>query len=187
MIRTKEFSNENPELVWHGGSSVCDTGLPQQSGSSQGASNQSDSAMLMQKVRDLEDRVVALEGQIRLLKSQAPVAQPAPATLGSQTGRCWWQAPPAPPRIPHRRSMQGTRDGHLTCKVYTRLRFQWQVNNAPTGGPMHFHNLSSRFAVATVFLFSTASWLCAASGGKFVTGEDWCRTTSGWARSITPA
>lgn len=58
----------------------------QQSGSSQAASDQSDSAILMQKIRDLEDRVIALEGQIRLLKSQAPAAQPAlPATTG-ETG-----------------------------------------------------------------------------------------------------
>ena len=40
--------------------------------------DQSDSAMLLQKVRELEDRVIALEGQVRLLKSQQAAA-PAPS------------------------------------------------------------------------------------------------------------
>jgi len=44
---------------------------PQQSGTSQAASGQSDNAALQQKIRDLEDRLIALEGQVRLLKSQA--------------------------------------------------------------------------------------------------------------------
>src|SRR5207248_9303330 len=44
---------------------------PQQSGNSQAASGQSDNAALRQKIRDLEDRLIALEGQVRLLKSQA--------------------------------------------------------------------------------------------------------------------
>jgi hypothetical protein len=52
---------------------------PQQSGASQTASGQSDNAALLQKLRDLEDRVISLEGQVRLLKSQAAPA-PSPAT-----------------------------------------------------------------------------------------------------------
>jgi hypothetical protein len=49
----------------------------------QAAADQPDNAALMQKIRDLEDRVIALEGQVRLLKSQqsaapAPTAAPAP-------------------------------------------------------------------------------------------------------------
>jgi hypothetical protein len=42
----------------------------------------SDTAALEQKIRDLEDRVIALEGQVRTLKSQAtpPAAAPAPGT-----------------------------------------------------------------------------------------------------------
>ena len=45
--------------------------------------DQPDNAALMEKIRDLEDRIVAMEGQIRQLKSQeaAPsaVAGPTPA------------------------------------------------------------------------------------------------------------
>jgi hypothetical protein len=47
--------------------------------------NQADTAALLQKMRDLEDRVIALEGQVRLLKSQAapipgPTTQPPAET-----------------------------------------------------------------------------------------------------------
>ncbi len=38
---------------------------PQQSSASQAASGQSDNAALQQKIRDLEDRLIALEGQRR--------------------------------------------------------------------------------------------------------------------------
>ena len=49
-----------------------------QSDPAQAAPAQPDTAALMQKIRDLEDRVIAMEGQIRQLKSQpAPPAQPA--------------------------------------------------------------------------------------------------------------
>src|SRR5207245_4444603 len=42
------------------------------------ASDQPDNAALMQKIRDLEDRVIALEGQLRTIKSQqAPPPQPS--------------------------------------------------------------------------------------------------------------
>jgi hypothetical protein len=57
---------------------------PQQSGTSQAASGPPDNADLQQKIRDLEDRLIALEGQVRLLKSQAASA-PAPATAPSAT------------------------------------------------------------------------------------------------------
>lgn len=51
------------------------------------AADQSENAQLMQKIRDLEDRVIALEGQVRLLKSQqAPPTQPV--------------TPPAQPQAP---------------------------------------------------------------------------------------
>src|SRR6266478_7230792 len=49
-----------------------------QSDSGQAASAQSDNSALTQKIRDLEDRVIAMEGQIRQLKTeQASRAQPA--------------------------------------------------------------------------------------------------------------
>src|SRR5262249_46379814 len=43
------------------------------------SSERPDTATLLQKIRDLEDRVIALEGQIRQLKGQpaAPAAAPA--------------------------------------------------------------------------------------------------------------
>lgn len=58
--------------------------VPGQQGGSAPASDQPDNAMLMQKIRDLEDRVISLEGQLRVMKSQAapPVAptEAAPAS-----------------------------------------------------------------------------------------------------------
>ena len=66
--------------------------------------DQPDNAALMEKIRDLEDRIVAMEGQIRQLKSQqaAPSAESgtaatasgatAPVAAGSQT-----QFSPLPP------------------------------------------------------------------------------------------
>jgi hypothetical protein len=68
--------------------------------------DQPDNAALMEKIRDLEDRVVAMEGQIRQLKSQqaAPSAESgtvataagatAPVAAGSQT-----QLSPLPPSV----------------------------------------------------------------------------------------
>ena len=51
----------------------------QGSGTAQG--NSAENAQLLDKIRDLEDRVIALEGQVRTLKSAQ--AQPAaPATAG---------------------------------------------------------------------------------------------------------
>jgi len=55
---------------------------PQQTGTSQAASGQSDNAALQQKIRDLEDRLIALEGQVRLLKSQA--ASPTTPSAAAQ-------------------------------------------------------------------------------------------------------
>src|SRR5437879_12880166 len=66
---------------------------PQQSGTSQAASGQSDNAALRQKIRDLEDRLIALEGQVRLLKSQAA----APTTPSAATTETAAQAVPAAP------------------------------------------------------------------------------------------
>src|SRR5436189_1179553 len=66
---------------------------PQQSGTSQAASGQSDNAALRQKIRDLEDRLIALEGQVRLLKSQAA----SPTTPSAATTETAAQAVPAAP------------------------------------------------------------------------------------------
>ncbi|HKN36881.1 MAG TPA: hypothetical protein VJX16_26860 [Terriglobales bacterium] len=55
--------------------------------SAQSASGQPDYAALLQKIRDLEDRVISLEGQVLILKSQqVPPAQPAPATAPAEAG-----------------------------------------------------------------------------------------------------
>src|SRR5881296_1421072 len=69
---------------------------PQQSSASQAASGQSDNAALQQKIRDLEDRLIALEGQVRLLKSQAAPA-PSPATAPATPTEAAAQAAPVPP------------------------------------------------------------------------------------------
>src|SRR5438876_386458 len=69
---------------------------PQQTGTSQAASGQSDNAALQQKIRDLEDRLIALEGQVRLLKSQAAPA-PSPATAPATPTEAAAQAAPVPP------------------------------------------------------------------------------------------
>jgi hypothetical protein len=55
-----------------------------QSDPGQAAAAQPDNAALLQKIRDLEDRVIAMEGQIRQLKSeQAPAAQLSPTAAPS--------------------------------------------------------------------------------------------------------
>src|SRR5438046_5448380 len=66
---------------------------PQQTGTSQAASGQSDNAALQQKIRDLEVRLIALEGQVRLLKSQAA----SPTTPSAATTETAAQARPAAP------------------------------------------------------------------------------------------
>jgi hypothetical protein len=60
-------------------------------------SDQPDNAALLQKIRDLEDRVIAMEGQIRQLKSQqaaAPAAAPAQPAVTPGAA-----APPAAPGV----------------------------------------------------------------------------------------
>ena len=72
---------------------------PQQSGTLKAASGQPDNAALLQKIRDLEDRLIALEGQVRLLKSQAAPA-PSPATPPATTTETGAQAAVAPAEQP---------------------------------------------------------------------------------------
>ena len=62
------------------GSALCYS----QQGPSTPAAEQPDSAALMQKIRDLEDRLIAVEGQLRVLKSeQAAAPQPGTAPTSS--------------------------------------------------------------------------------------------------------
>ena len=76
------------------------------------ATDQPDTAALLQKIRDLEDRMVAMEGQIRQLKSQqtAPApAAPAPVEAGAAPATVPQTQPglePAPASIA--RSGEGT-------------------------------------------------------------------------------
>jgi hypothetical protein len=66
-----------------------------QSSAPQGKS--SDTAALEQKIRDLEDRIIALEGQVRTLKSTpAPSAAPASAERAQATAPASVPAPAAP-------------------------------------------------------------------------------------------
>src|SRR2546423_15649780 len=61
----------------------CGFAGAQQSAAPQAAPDQS---ALEQKVRDLEDRVVALEGQLRQLKAQAPVPATPPGATAQPSG-----------------------------------------------------------------------------------------------------
>ncbi len=67
----------------------------QQSTTSQAVSNQQDIAALVQKIRDLEDRIIAMEGQIRQLKGQQAEAQAA-AAAPPQTVAAPMPNPPVP-------------------------------------------------------------------------------------------
>jgi len=72
-----------------------------QSEPGQAAPSQPDTAGLMQKIRDLEDRVIAMEGQILQLKTeQAPSAQPSPTTAPNAEPGSQAAAPQAQPPAP---------------------------------------------------------------------------------------
>jgi hypothetical protein len=61
-------------------------GYALQSDTPQAASAKPDNAVLMQRIRDLEDRVIAMEGEIRQLKNQpAPSTQPATAMPNAES------------------------------------------------------------------------------------------------------
>jgi hypothetical protein len=67
--------------MWFGLTAIlCSALCYGQQGASPAATDQPDSAVLMQKIRDLEDRLIAVEGQLRVLKSQqTPAMQPGAA------------------------------------------------------------------------------------------------------------
>lgn len=70
-----------------------------QSEAGQAAGAQPDNAALLQKIRDLEDRVIAMEGQIRQLKTeQAPPAQPSAVPNAEPAAQA--AAPPAQAQAP---------------------------------------------------------------------------------------
>src|SRR6266853_2906252 len=57
--------------------------LAQQAGSSPSQHTQPDVAAMQQQIRDLQDRIISLEGQMRMLKN-APPAAAAPAEAAAQ-------------------------------------------------------------------------------------------------------
>jgi|WetSurMetagenome_2_1015567.scaffolds.fasta_scaffold05495_6 hypothetical protein len=58
----------------------------QQAAQSTASSDQPNIATLVQKIRDLEDRLIAMEGQIRQLKDQQAAAAPSPAAAMPASG-----------------------------------------------------------------------------------------------------
>ena len=68
----------------------------QQSSTSGAQGSPQDTAVLEQRIKDLEERLIALEGQVRMLKSgQAqPAAMPQPQPAGAQPAETAAQAPP---------------------------------------------------------------------------------------------
>jgi hypothetical protein len=85
---------------------VASPGYTDRSDPGQAVPAQPDSAVLMQKIRDLEDQVIALEGQIRQLKTEpAPPTQPATTAVpnaesGTQAaGPCGKPSLHPPPRL----------------------------------------------------------------------------------------
>jgi hypothetical protein len=77
---------------------------------SQAPANQPDNAALLEKIRELEDRVIALEGQVRLLKSQQTLP-PAPAA-STEEASVPAQAPaPASAQAPTLTEVQSVRLG----------------------------------------------------------------------------
>jgi hypothetical protein len=78
VFARRNLSMRNP--IWLGVVAIFWTvsAHGQQASSPPTATDQPDNVVLMQKIRDLEDRVISLEGQVRILKTQgAPPAQPA--------------------------------------------------------------------------------------------------------------
>ena len=90
----------------------------QQGSASPAPSDQPDYAAMMQKMRDLEDRVISLEGQLRVLKSQpGPPAQPATPEAAAAESQAAVPASqsqaPAPLPTPVITSEAGTQAGVL--------------------------------------------------------------------------
>src|SRR6266571_8852019 len=96
-IRLQRRNNRmKPPIIWAGIAIFSAFPLlAQQTGSSPSVSSAPDVAAMQQQIRDLQDRIVSLEGQMRMLKN-APLAAAAPAEATSQPS-----APTAPaPEIP---------------------------------------------------------------------------------------
>ena len=85
---------------------VAFAGLPMWGQQASGGATDQNTAALEQKIRDLEDRVIALEGKIRTMESaQQASAQPAAPAAGAQTPA---SAPAAVPAQPSPSEAQAT-------------------------------------------------------------------------------
>ena len=89
-------------------------GYASQSDLGQAAPAQPDTAVLMQKIRDLEDRVIAMEGQIRQLKTEQvrPTPSSPPAVPNEESGT--QAAQPLPQVQPSTPAMVGSEAGAQT-------------------------------------------------------------------------
>src|SRR2546426_4743361 len=86
-----------------GAAIFCALPLYAQQGNSRSLSNAQDTSAMEQRIKDLEERIIALEGQVRLLKSvqaaQAP-AQPAAAPAEATVTAAAPLPSPAPQVVP---------------------------------------------------------------------------------------
>ncbi len=73
---------------------------PVVSQSQQGSTPSADTAALEQKIRDLEDRLVAVEGQLRVFKAQQAAAAAAPGAAPAQSGAAPEQGQAQPGAVP---------------------------------------------------------------------------------------
>jgi hypothetical protein len=74
--------------------------LAQQTESSPPQSSAADVAAMQQQIRDLQDRIITLEGQMRMLKGAQPAAAPAPAEAPAQSTAPAQPTAPAPAEAP---------------------------------------------------------------------------------------
>src|SRR5581483_2178018 len=106
--------------------------LAQQLTATQSAADQSDTAALLQKIRDLEDRVTALEGQVRQLKSQpaatAPAAQPSATPRGQA---------PSGARVHGARAQSRAPSCGSCCARCNSGRGRWQRRQSAESGYEH--------------------------------------------------
>lgn len=96
---------------------LCATSGYGQQGGNPAPSDQPDNAALLQKIRDLEDRLITVEGQLRMLKSQQPspvqpaAAEPAAAQAGPQA--------PVPEPVPSQPAVASTPAGESGTQAGT--------------------------------------------------------------------
>jgi hypothetical protein len=95
-------------------------------------------AALEQKVRDLEDRLISLEGKVRMLQSARATPAPAPSTTGAQ--------PSAAANVPAEAASQAQPQAPVVPSGTSPIQGQSQV--VSTGGPLPNYGGSSSAAKA---------------------------------------